>query len=292
MKAVSNRQPPAAEKLIAIFAQLNFLDIQNFQTVPARLFTGSILAAFIAFAAHWRKTLSISGALTSIVTAAACSAAGWSWAWILIAFFSTSTILSRIGETRKRAKTADIVEKGGERDAWQVFANGGLFAALAIVSLAWPGTAIHLAASGAIASSTADTWSTEIGTLSRGDPRSIVSWKKVPVGTSGGVSLGGSAAQICGALFVAALVMAFHWPPRSAIAAFAGGLAGSLADSLLGATVQGKRWCEHCKRGTERALHGCGNRTVHLEGLSWMGNDVVNLVSALAGAAAGLACLL
>ena len=62
-----------------------------------------------------------------------------------------------------------------------------------------------------------------------------------------------------------------------------GGLAGSLFDSLLGATVQQMYFCEHCQTDTERRLHKCGCLTRPLHGWSWMNNDAVNLLASLFG---------
>lgn len=291
MKAGCHRPQPAAEKLIAIFAQLNFQNVFFLDSLPTRVAAGFVLSAIIASVARGTRSLSPSGALAAVIVATACSAAGWSWAFILIGFFAISTGLSGISESSKRALTEDIVVKGGERDAWQVLANGGLFATLGATTLILPHPAIFLAAAGAIASSTADTWSTEIGTLSRRMPRSIVSWKPVPAGTSGGVTLPGTFAQVCGAIFIAMLAAIFNWPAGSPAAAIVGGITGSLADSVLGATLQERRWCERCGRGTERAVHTCGMSTNHLNGFHWLGNDGVNFLSTLAGALAGLSCL-
>ena len=65
-----------------------------------------------------------------------------------------------------------------------------------------------------------------------------------------------------------------------------GGLApGSLVDSLLGATLQARRWCARCSVSTEQMTHACGETTDLAGGLRWLDNDGVNLVSTLAGAA-------
>jgi uncharacterized protein (TIGR00297 family) len=218
----------------------------------------------------------------------ACIAAGWSWGALLIAFFVTSTALSRFRRQLKEARTAGIIAKGGERDAVQVLANGGPFALAAVASLAlpWPGWAAL--AGGAIATATADTWATEIGTLADRPPRSILSMRQVPPGTSGGVTAAGTLAALVGALFIAALARLVGWPAAAAAGAAAGGLAGAIADSLLGASVQARRWCDRCGAATERTVHGCGAPTRPAGGLAWLDNDAVNVVSALAGAVVAL----
>jgi uncharacterized membrane protein len=120
----------------------------------------------------------------------------------------------------------------------------------------------------------------------------MLTMRPVPTGTSGGVSAPGTIAMLAGALFVALAARTVGFP-ASLLAVAAGGAAGALADSLLGATIQERRWCETCKCPTERDVHRCGSATVHRGGLQWLDNDAVNLLATLVGAtvAAALAHL-
>ena len=142
---------------------------------------------------------------------------------------------------------------------------------------------------GSLAAAAADTWGTEIGTLSAQDPRLITSGRRVPAGTSGGVTAAGLTASAVGAIFVAAVAALLGWPGSVARAALLGGITGALADSLLGALWQARRRCPVCNSPTERTVHGCGARTVHASGLSWLDNDGVNFLSG--GVGAGIALL-
>jgi uncharacterized protein (TIGR00297 family) len=258
----------------------------------AHLLEGAAVATLFALLARSRRMLSAGGTLAGILIAAVCVAAGWDWGGLLIAFFSSATALSRTGETRKRSRAGSDLEKGSERDARQVLANGGVLAAAAAGFLIWPLAAWQVAGAAAIASATADTWATEIGMLSSESPRSIISWRKVAAGTSGGVTALGTLAALAGAVMIGLVAIALGWPQRAACAAILGGFGGSMIDSLLGATVQARRWCAQCQCGTERAVHDCGTPTTHSGGISWLDNDVVNAVSTFLGAAIGLACLL
>jgi uncharacterized membrane protein len=63
------------------------------------------------------------------------------------------------------------------------------------------------------------------------------------------------------------------------------GLAGSLFDSLLGATVQAMYYCPADNKETEKhPLHTCGTKTVHIRGWSWLDNDWVNFACGAVGA--------
>jgi uncharacterized protein (TIGR00297 family) len=251
-----------------------------------RALTGLFLSIIIALVARSRRTLTTSGAIAAIAVATATWSAGWIWGATLIAFFLTSTLLSQLGAARKQNAIGDIVAKGAERDWKQVIANGGPYGAAALLSLVSSDSIWMLAGVGALAASTADTWATEIGTLSS-SPRSIITWRAVPTGTSGGVTLYGTLAAFVGACFIGAFVCVAGWPFTAFRAALTGGFAGSVFDSLLGATVQSRRWCEHCNSGTERAVHGCGHSTKASGGIFWLDNDMVNLLSSISGALIG-----
>ena len=235
----------------------------------------------------------------------------------MLAFFISSTALSRAGKDRK-SKLVDI-GKGGARDAWQVLANGGVATVCillwAVLDRGSSDSIWFLGFAGAYAAATADTWGTEIGTLARQLPKSILTGKPLMTGLSGGVTNAGTAAEIAGAVFIAMLTpvalllalrggspIALHvpiWFPLQGmpgvlevfglsllIPVFAGGFIGALADSVLGATLQERRWCPACERECEMNPHSCGTQTIHRRGLTWMSNDAVNFVATLTGALA------
>ena len=257
-----------------------------------RVVSGLVLSVVISLLASRKRSLSSGGAATAVILGTVSTAAGWSWAFLLISFFLSATALSRAGGDAKQSRLKDVVEKHGNRDTWQVLANGGLFGALALLSLVSPAAWIQVAAAGALAASTADTWATELGVLSRAMPRGILSWKIVTPGTSGGITALGVIASAGGAAFVAVIAIFVGWPRMTATAAIAGGICGSLIDSILGATVQERRWCESCDCGTERAVHGCGTRTIHAGGMRGVDNDVINFLSSVAGALVASLCLI
>ncbi len=244
---------------------------------------GLFVAGGIAFAARAARSLTTGGAIAATVVGTLAVTAGWNWGALLILYFVSSTVLSRLGRGRKEARVSSIVAKGGERDAIQVLANGGVFAGAAIAMLVEPHVRWIALGAGSLAAAAADTWATEIGTLYGGAPRSILSWRSVPAGTSGGVSLIGTFAAVAAATFMAILVRTLGWTISLAVAVAVGGMAGAIVDSLIGATVQARRWCDACERETERPTHDCGTETRPLRGLPWLDNDIVNFLSNAAG---------
>jgi uncharacterized protein (TIGR00297 family) len=247
-----------------------------------------VLATLIALAARGARALAPTGSAAAVVVGAVTVAAGWSWAALLVLYFVSSVALTRFRAAAKAARTGAVVAKGGARDAVQVLANGGVFALAAVLWLVSGWEAWRALAAGSLAAAASDTWATEIGTLAGRAPRSIVSGREVPTGTSGGVSAPGIAAAIAGAAFVALAALALGWPRGTAAAGFAGGIAGSTIDSLLGATVQVRRWCDRCNAPTERTTHTCGATTHVVGGITWLDNDTVNALSTACGGLLGL----
>ena len=253
---------------------------------------GLILAIIVAYLAYRAHSLNRSGALAAtFVGTIIFGLGGWSWAILLMIFFVTSSGLSRAFKSRKRGLDEKF-SKGHERDAGQVFGNGGLatfFAALHAFYpesiLPWIGFAVSLAAVNA------DTWATELGVLNPTRPRMITNLSRsVEKGTSGGISLFGTLASLLGAAAIA-LPAAFLSPvgklaTEQWVLITLGGLAGSLFDSLLGATVQAMYYCPSDEKETEKhPLHTCGTPTVHIRGWKWLDNDWVNFACGVFGMA-------
>ncbi|MDO8625496.1 MAG: DUF92 domain-containing protein [Candidatus Diapherotrites archaeon] len=92
----------------------------------------------------------------------------------------------------------------------------------------------------AISASLADTLSSEIGILSKQKPRLITTFKQVDRGVDGGISLLGLGAAIVGAMVMGGVYFGFFHNAKIALVVFAAGFFGSVADSILGATIQKK----------------------------------------------------
>lgn len=251
-----------------------------------RMLIGGTLAGLVASRAARRHHLTMGGEYAAFAVGTAAAVAGIGWAVSLLFFFVTSTYLTAWRHGEKRRRSYAVLPDATARDAWQVLANGGLFALAGFGWVFFGSWHAGLFGFGALATAMADTWATEVGMALKAAPRSIVTWRPVAPGTSGGVSAIGLAASVVGAFLIAALaVVSFEVPydvPRLE-AVFAGGLAGALTDSLLGATVQSRRWCEECQAWTERRVHTCGFRSRHRAGFRWMTNDTVNLLATAAG---------
>lgn len=248
---------------------------------------GIALATAFAAASYVLRFLSASGSVgTFLLATIVFGVGGWQWTVPILTFFLFSSLLSKLGKARK-ARYHLMFEKTDTRDAGQVAANGGVAGILMLCWYFFPEKELwYLMYLASLAAVTADTWGTEIGLLAKASPRSIVSFKRVETGMSGAVSFAGIAGGVLGALLLA--LSGSFWLEGGQIVSFfvritLCGLAGSLVDSVLGATVQAQFQCVVCKKITER-VHQCGEATILVSGARWINNDVVNLVCAIAGA--------
>jgi len=267
------------------------------QDLLTSLLLGLALSVAIAALAYWRGSLSLSGAVGAfIVGTLIFGLGGWVWGVVLAVFFISSSALSHFKE-REKAAVAEKFEKGHRRDIGQVLANGGLGALIAMLSALVPESAVprdlwFWLFIGVMATVTADTWATELGTLSKAAPRLITSGRVVEVGTSGGVSGLGTGVSLVGGLLIGltagllgAVAGLVPWGAAAVVALIGAlsGASGALLDSLMGATVQQIYYCDTCGKETERKRHRCGTDTRPLRGWGLMNNDLVNLLSSLGG---------
>jgi len=220
---------------------------------------------------------------------------GWSWLAVILLFFVLSTQFTRYKYAYKRS-IGVAQEKGGTRGWPNTVANGAVASLAAVAELFYSGSLFASAYLGAVASATADTLSTELGLLSRTQPRLITKpLRRVSAGTSGAVSLLGEAVAIASCVLIGAassLLGILQIPlDRTIIIAITGGLVGTTIDSLLGATVQGIHKCQVCGQLTENLSHH-NTATMRVKGFRRMDNNVVNFISTGAGALAGYLLML
>ena len=169
----------------------------------------------------------------------------------------------------------------------QVAANGGIAGILVLVHFYFPeNDQIYMYYLGSIAAVTSDTWATEIGTLWRGKPRSIVTFRSVEPGTSGGVSFQGIIGGGIGALLIMYSAYVVHgkiFSTSDILIVLAAGVIGSFIDSIMGATIQAMY--QNPKTGEFTEIASSANtKNVLIRGFSFVDNDMVNWCCAIAGA--------
>ena len=202
---------------------------------------------------------------------------------------------------------------GGQRDWIQVLCNGGVAtvsAALYVRDMGFGEQALDLfykhcephtpiatlfalACLSSLACCCGDTWASEVGSVIGGTPRLITTWRRVPKGTNGGITLIGTLCSIGGGLVIGvsywiteAIFINFSktdtqlslWSQYPyAILGASAGLFGSLVDSLLGATVQFTGYSEKL----DKIVGTPGEGVKHISGFNVVNNHTVNFLSSL-----------
>ncbi|OMO80812.1 hypothetical protein CCACVL1_12732 [Corchorus capsularis] len=261
-----------------------------------------LISSLIAIRSYRRKSLDLSGALSGVIVMAIHFAVGYRFGAILLAFFFSSSKLTKVGEEKKRQVDADFKE-GGQRNWIQVLFNSGIATVLSVMIWNLTGwedkcldskesvviTALIGGIIGHYSCCNGDTWSSEIGVLSNDQPRLITTFKPVRRGTNGGVTKTGllaalAAGSVIGLTFV--LVGFFTTRCSSGVAmkqllviplSAVAGLLGSIIDSLLGATLQFSGFCTV----RNKVVGKPGTTVKKISGLSILDNNAVNLVSIL-----------
>jgi len=247
-----------------------------------KFLAGIILGIVVVYPSYRLKMLNITGAQAAFLLAVIIfGLGGIKWSVPILFFFVPSSLLSKL---RKRFnKNVDVIfEKGEIRDRWQVLANGGLSIVFIFFNLFFPTKLFYLLYLTSLAAVSADTWATEIGVSFKGKTYDVINFKKVPVGSSGGVSLVGTVGGLAGAIIIAISGLVWINPP-DLLTVTAAGFIGCFTDSLLGSAFQVKYICKICGETTEKAFH-CGEETKYLRGLRFLNNDWVNFLASLLSA--------
>ncbi len=251
-------------------------------------FAGAIFAAAVCFISIIFRFLTLSGALSAFLLAVPIFGfGGIKWSLPILTFFSLSSILSKYREYRN-PELKNIFAKSGRRDHMQVFANGGIAGLLVIINRFFfkgDSELIYAVFVSSLAAACADTWGTEIGTLFKKKTLSILNFRTVNPGSSGGISVPGTLGAAAGALIIA--LSSLFWVNQNIFNYIflisAAGISGSIADSILGASVQRKNICAVCRKFTENLEH-CGATVKHYSGFKWFSNDAVNFCCSISGA--------
>ncbi|HAF0292577.1 TPA: DUF92 domain-containing protein, partial [Salmonella enterica subsp. enterica serovar Typhimurium var. 5-] len=146
--------------------------------MKADIFLMVFLIACIALLSKRFKLLTASGAIAAFFTGIFIWAGFGAKGLVLLGmFFLTSSLLSKY-KRRKKMSLGEVHEKGSARDWAQVAANGGIAALAGLANLLFPHPVWLLLFSVSLASANSDTWASELGVLSEGNPVSIKNFKR------------------------------------------------------------------------------------------------------------------
>ncbi len=260
------------------------------------------LVVLVALAAVLLKTIDGRGFLASVgVGLVIIYGGGLGW-FVTVAVFFILGVVFTLYRYGYKKRLGGAQEKGGARNWPNILANGGAGSLFAVSQFFFPSPFFAALFIGSISTAAADTAATELGLLSQSRPRMVTRPSQVvPPGTSGGVSPLGFVGAVLASLIMGVMAFFLRVVPSLGFdlsggllvagVSVVGGVAGSVADSVLGALVQRKGYCVVCLKPTE-ALRHCGEKTIVMKGSPFIENNVVNLLATLFGGGVSLSAFL
>lgn len=196
-----------------------------------------IVAVFLSIS---KAKLTFAGGLAGgFIACAVYLGAGFPAIAILGTFFLLGTLATSLGIKTKQMLGVAEHDKG-RRTAGQVMANGGVAGILGFLAWLYPQQsnilAVMMAAS--LSSATADTLSSELGTVYGRRFYNILTLRKDKRGENGVISAEGTLAGLAGSIVIAAVYSIGFTFNGSFIWIVLAGTLGNFADSVLGATLE------------------------------------------------------
>ena len=229
-KGCDNLTLPIGSGLFAVLS-MEFGTLQYFLYLAAAL--------VILVYAFRKEAITPDGMVAALLTAVTLyTLGGFLLGSSLILFFILGTGVSKM-KTKEKHEAEKTQEHTGARNWKQVLANS-----LPAVILSWiyffTEEPIYLFLAFTVFSAAAsDTFSSEIGMMSKGKVYHILTGKPLPMGVSGGVTLQGLVASIVGSVLLSLPILLAFGPEEYLLGVLLG-FFGTIIDSVLGASLQRK----------------------------------------------------
>jgi uncharacterized protein (TIGR00297 family) len=208
--------------------------------LPLRLLLAVLVNAALAGAAYAARTVDLSGVAAGFLVGFLIYVFyDWRGYLLLLAFFVIGSACTKFGY-RQKAAARLAQEKGGRRGARHALANAGVATACALFAGVTDYRAFFgLAFAGAFATAAADTSSSEIGQLLGRRTFLLTTFRPVPRGTEGAVSLEGTLAGVLASLILAVLGAALGlYPWMGVLAVVVAAFVGTTFESVVGAALE------------------------------------------------------
>lgn len=278
-----------ADNLFIEFLVFGYLMLYHYGLVSLGLQIVLIASPLLAGLAIYTKAMAVSGGICAFCLFALVGFFGKDLVPVLFIslLFLVSTVVVVIGKKIK-AKRREASEQSKPRTAKQVFAVG----LLALVALAvyyfTDNVIFYYVFFLALTEQIADSVASDIGSLTKRANVSILTFRPVAKGISGGVSLLGTGSAFISSFALMGIPLALGKCSVTVyliLAALA--FAGTLVDSLVGALAQSLYECVECKQLIEVDCH-CGTSAKLVKGFRIIDNIAVNHISGLITCCLGL----
>ena len=215
----------------------------NYQADLLMVVVAVIIGFTFGYFAFRAKTADLSGlfsaALIGIILLIFAAPQGTQWFLIMLTFFILGSAATRYKFEYKKRIGVDQ-GRGGARGYRNVFANGIVAAAAAVLFGVFQQPVFVVMYVGCVATAAADTLASEIG-VTGGVPYMITTLKKVPIGTNGGVTPTGEFVALLGSFTVSLVALLLNViTVEMMIICTIAGFVGTNIDSLVGALLENR----------------------------------------------------
>lgn len=163
----------------------------------------------------------------------------------------------------------------------QILINGGLGTLFVILYGVFKDINLLIISIISVSGCFIDSVSSDIGTLSKNNPYDIFKHKKIEKGISGGMSiLGTASALLCSIIISLSLYLVLNLRISDLIIITILIFSQTIIDSLLGSCMQAKYKCIKCGKINEKSKC-CDKESKQISGISWINNNMVNLISSI-----------
>jgi uncharacterized protein (TIGR00297 family) len=228
-------------ELIGVAIVMILIEDLEYQVEFPLVATAAVISFGFAYFAYRLKTANIPGLFSAaLIGILLIVFAGISWFLIMLSFFIIGAAATRYQIEYKKSLHVEQ-ESGGVRGYINVFANGLVSVIAAVCFGVTQHPAFIAVYMGSVATAAADTVAGEVGVCS-GRPYLITTFKRVPEGTNGGVSLTGEIAGLFAAVFISVCAVLLGVADMSLFfAGVIGGLIGANIDSVIGEVLENKK---------------------------------------------------
>lgn len=258
------------------------------------LYVALALSALLIFAALKKEALTVPAVLLAAALLTCISlCTGWKSALYLAVAYAILVAVDSAVKERAEKKVEGVHKKGSARNVSQVLANGAFAVIASVLYAILHNKAYMYVYLICVAESCADSIASDVGVLSRKKPVSIVTFREVDTGISGGVSALGMLSSLVMCLSLALIgTVCVGFNLQNLLILTLVPYLGMIADSVAGALFQAKYRCAVCGKNTELHTH-CGQKTIRTGGVGIITNSVVNAITnLLCGTAAYFTVLL
>jgi uncharacterized protein (TIGR00297 family) len=238
--ALKGRSDTLMIEHLGVAMTMFLFDELNFQVNLMLLIAAVIIAASLAYFSYRFRVADLSGLVSAaIVGIILIVFADVRWFLIMLTFLILGSACTRFRFDRK-IEMGVAESHGGVRGYFNVFANGLVAVAAAVLYGVFQNEMFLALFLGSVASAAADTVASEIGVVGE-IPYLITTMERVPPGTNGGVTVIGEIAALCAATVVGVVALFLGVADLSLmLVCIAAGFVGTNVDSVVGATLENR----------------------------------------------------